>query len=258
MKKIVLSLTVIAVVSIAVVGATRAFFSDTETSTGNTFTAGAIDLTLMDGDEVTGTLFNSALLSDLKPGDSDTEKITLKVDSNDAWLCGLIKVTDSEDGINEPEAADGDSTTDVGELGADLSFFWWIDADEDGAYDGVEKILYSGPHTVDEWLAVGGNTGKLPVIFADSSWNYADFADSNNPIPGGTPQNIAVGWCFGNLGVSEGTDGFTCGGAAVDNQSQGDGLVLDMAFYAEQERNNPDFQCSGWASDYDFPPLQQQ
>jgi len=44
MKKILLSLSMIAVVGVVVAGATGAFFSDTETSTGNTFTAGAIDL----------------------------------------------------------------------------------------------------------------------------------------------------------------------------------------------------------------------
>lgn len=44
MKKILLSLSVVAAVAVVVVGATTAFFSDTETSTDNTFTAGAIDL----------------------------------------------------------------------------------------------------------------------------------------------------------------------------------------------------------------------
>ena len=44
MKKILLSLAIIAVVGAVAVGVTGAFFSDTETSTGNTFTAGAIDL----------------------------------------------------------------------------------------------------------------------------------------------------------------------------------------------------------------------
>ncbi|KKW20518.1 MAG: hypothetical protein UY64_C0045G0015, partial [Parcubacteria group bacterium GW2011_GWA1_51_12] len=37
-------MSVVAAVAVVVVGATTAFFSDTETSTGNTFTAGAIDL----------------------------------------------------------------------------------------------------------------------------------------------------------------------------------------------------------------------
>lgn len=43
-KRILLSVSMIAFVGALVVGATGAFFSDTETSTGNTFTAGAIDL----------------------------------------------------------------------------------------------------------------------------------------------------------------------------------------------------------------------
>ena len=43
-KGILLSLALVAFVGAAAVGATGAFFSDTETSTGNTFTAGAIDL----------------------------------------------------------------------------------------------------------------------------------------------------------------------------------------------------------------------
>ena len=46
MKKILLSMSMIAVVAVVAIGATGAFFSDTETSTGNTFTAGAIDLTV--------------------------------------------------------------------------------------------------------------------------------------------------------------------------------------------------------------------
>lgn len=44
MKKILLSLGTIALVGVAVVGGTGAFFQDTETSTGNIFVAGAIDL----------------------------------------------------------------------------------------------------------------------------------------------------------------------------------------------------------------------
>ena len=44
MKKILLSLGMIVFVGGLIIGATGAFFSDTETSTGNTFAAGAIDL----------------------------------------------------------------------------------------------------------------------------------------------------------------------------------------------------------------------
>jgi predicted ribosomally synthesized peptide with SipW-like signal peptide len=48
MKKILLSLSAIVFVAAAAAGATGAFFNDTETSTGNTFTAGAIDLKVDD------------------------------------------------------------------------------------------------------------------------------------------------------------------------------------------------------------------
>ncbi|TSC95708.1 MAG: von Willebrand factor type A [Parcubacteria group bacterium Athens0714_26] len=44
MKKILISLSIIGAVAAVAIGATTAFFSDTETSTGNTFTAGSIDL----------------------------------------------------------------------------------------------------------------------------------------------------------------------------------------------------------------------
>src|SRR3989344_7507912 len=46
MKKILLSLAMIVVVAGAVAGGTIAFYNDTETSTGNVFTAGSIDLTV--------------------------------------------------------------------------------------------------------------------------------------------------------------------------------------------------------------------
>lgn len=44
MKKILISVGIIGVVAAAIIGGTVAYFSDTETSTGNTFTAGSIDL----------------------------------------------------------------------------------------------------------------------------------------------------------------------------------------------------------------------
>ena len=45
-KQLFMSIAMLAFAGVAIAGATGAFFSDTETSTGNTFTAGAIDLTI--------------------------------------------------------------------------------------------------------------------------------------------------------------------------------------------------------------------
>ncbi len=44
MKKILISLSIVGAVAAIAIGATTAYFSDTETSTGNTFSAGTIDI----------------------------------------------------------------------------------------------------------------------------------------------------------------------------------------------------------------------
>ncbi len=62
-KSILLSLALVAFVGAAAVGATGAFFSDTETSVGNTFTAGAIDL------KVDSTQhYNNMVCTEVTPG----------------------------------------------------------------------------------------------------------------------------------------------------------------------------------------------
>lgn len=73
MKKILVSLSIIGIVAAIAIGGTIAYFSDVETSTGNTFTAGTLDLKVKDNDEgykdgVTGTW----KAEDAKPGDEWT------------------------------------------------------------------------------------------------------------------------------------------------------------------------------------------
>ena len=126
MKKILLSVTTLVAVGVIAAGATGAFFGDAETSTGNTFTAGSIDLTvsskqsyngnvcvegIWEGDAsyptgdctgawdladlgVTHKFFN---FDDIKPGDHGASTVGLKVGSNDAWACADIKVTKNDD-----------------------------------------------------------------------------------------------------------------------------------------------------------------
>ena len=48
MKKILVSLSIIGVVAAIAVGSTVAYFRDVETSTGNTFSAGTLDLKIRD------------------------------------------------------------------------------------------------------------------------------------------------------------------------------------------------------------------
>ncbi|HYF13099.1 MAG TPA: TasA family protein, partial [Candidatus Paceibacterota bacterium] len=103
MRRIITGLGTIVFAGALVVGATGAFFSDTETSTGNTFAAGEIDLRIDNTSYVTNNagvlvaspnntwalsdLTNQLFFSfaDLKPGDIGEDTISIHAGSNDAW-----------------------------------------------------------------------------------------------------------------------------------------------------------------------------
>src|SRR3989344_3792806 len=168
MKKILLSLSMIAVVGVVVLGATGAFFSDTETSTGNTFTAGAIDLKIdndsyYNGELNQGTTWQVADLNDgygpaddglylffdfddLKPGDYGEDTISIHVATNDAYACVDTRLdSDDDNSSTEPELVDETPyTPDDGELAEAIDFLWWVD-DGDNVLEEGENTLPSGP-----------------------------------------------------------------------------------------------------------------
>ncbi|MFH1598278.1 MAG: TasA family protein [Patescibacteria group bacterium] len=221
-KRVLVSLGMIAMVAVVAMVGTRAFFSDTETSTGNTFTAGAIDLKVDNESYVTdnnGDLVYSAEtswqskdleqgdlffnFSDLKPGDVGEDTISLVVNNNDAWGCMGINITGTpENGQNEPEAAvDFTTGANEGELQNELNFAFWAD-DGDNVYEEGEQIFKQG---------VAGE------IFDGSNWALAD---SQTNIWGATVrytssvQNYsATGWA----GWSCPADTHAVGGGVIEN-----------------------------------------
>ncbi len=278
MKKIIVSLAIIAVVGAIVVGATTAFFSDTETSTGNTFTAGSIDLKVDNecsyngmkcvctGDTCTwegtnepcyctwgekdltdGDLFFN--FADLKPGDHGEDTISLHVHDNNAWACAAIAITKNDDvDCTEPEneevggenGACNESNNNPfdGELAQNLYFVFWVD-DGDNIYEPGEKILMDGPASD----VIGGAVYPL----ADSDENNVG-GNPGDPLVGCQTYYIGKMWCFGDLTWDENTTSteWACSGASVDNKPQTDEVQGSIIFYAVQERNNGDFQCGDW------------
>ncbi|TSC88185.1 MAG: hypothetical protein G01um101416_208 [Microgenomates group bacterium Gr01-1014_16] len=147
MKKILLGLLVTGAVGGVAFYATNAFFSDTETSTGNTLQAGAIDLKVdntcyYNGQACTqgpddrfywGGLPNHPSptpatnlcsctwksknleegdlffdIEDIKPGDWEEDTISLTVENNEAWLCADVHLTSDDDvTCTEPESETG-------------------------------------------------------------------------------------------------------------------------------------------------------
>lgn len=73
MKRILVSLSIIGVVAGIAIGGTIAYFSDVETSKGNTLTAGTLELEIRDQDEGFGNgVVATWVASDIKPGWSDS------------------------------------------------------------------------------------------------------------------------------------------------------------------------------------------
>src|SRR3972149_7090248 len=133
-----------------IIGATFAFFSDTETSTNNTLEAGALDLkidntsyyngtpsatTTWGLDDLPGHLFFN--FTDIKPSDFGEDTMSFHVD-NDSWVCAEFTLTANDDNTcTEPEVPD-DLTCDEGqtppdgdlldgELAQNINFVFWPD-----------------------------------------------------------------------------------------------------------------------------------
>lgn len=218
------------VAALAIYG-TGAFFSDTETSTGNTFTAGAIDLKVDsecsyngssencvgnwghnqeggDGINITNERFFD--FGDIKPGDFGEDTISLHVENNDAWVCAEVSnLTNLENGQTEPEALVDTSTgTNQGELQNAMVWTIWKD-DGDNIQQPGEIVLYSG-HPVN---------AVLPVY---------DSQTAGGALLGGTTGYLGFSWSLPS---------------SVGNEVQTDQLTGNIGFSVVQSRHNDNFVC---------------
>ena len=241
--RILASLLVIGVVGAFATGSTFALFNDTEESSGNTFTAGAVDLQVdwnesYNGEHIQtvnltdnpGAIFE---LDDVKPGDEGEATVSLHVFSNPAWMWMRANQTvNAENSCVEPEEVreeelglQADGCGDEGELGENLNFLIWYDEDGDNLYDetdqddgqplpGGEEIIFNG--TADE-LDNAADMG----IRLDGDRTVEDFQAYQNS----TTQYIGIKWWVP---------------LDVGNEVQTDSKEFDFEFFAEQERNNPE------------------
>jgi predicted ribosomally synthesized peptide with SipW-like signal peptide len=223
-KKILISLSVIAAVAALAIGGTIAYFSDIETSTGNTFTAGSLDLIVdINGvvqNPLSGPIFT---VTDMKPGDSGEKTISLTVDDNPA--CGFVNfnlTSDKDNSCTEPEIGDepgcvaqgtGEGT---GELNDNVVWTIWSDM---GKYD--EKNPLVCPETIHpgdnkynpECGDVQLTTGNL---ISGYSWSIGELPVSP------TQQYYGIKWELP---------------AGTNNIVQTDSFAADMILSALQKRN---------------------
>lgn len=285
MQKIWKSGLVALAVAVAVGGATYSFFSDTETSTGNTFTAGAIDLTVdsqqhynnavcvaglwqlepsatatvpqypVIGSACDGTWAATNLgaqkffnFTDVKPGDSGEDTISLHVDSNDAFACVDIDITKNDDvSTVDPETDAGDVAENAlnnfdGELAQNLNFFAWADTGLTPGLQGSNVDTAEGDNIwqANELPLFSNGVGSASDVLGGRTYRLADAG--TGALAGGSTSYIGLAWCAGNMTAAAGV--ITCDGSTMGNVAQTDSLVANVAFRVEQARNNPNFSCS--------------
>lgn len=165
MRKLLIILLAVTM-TLGMVGGAFAYFSDTETSSGNTFTAGTLDLTYtVDGstgysgwasvvmDDSSGT---HVVFSNISPGDSG--KIDWYV-TNDGSIDGsldmtFVRINDNDNSITEPEdlvwggIGDGDGTSD-----GDLDRYMYVRLQAD--------LNHDTNFTTDEYLQNSAMMGQL-------------------------------------------------------------------------------------------------
>ncbi|MBI4058014.1 VWA domain-containing protein [Candidatus Microgenomates bacterium] len=281
MKRILLSLLLLGIVGSAAFGLSNAFFSDTETSTGNTLAAGSLDLKIdntcyynnqaciegswdgnpengacsctWDSTDLDGHLFFN--LTDIKPGDREEDTISLTVEDNDAWACAEILLTKNDDNTcTEPELEDDLTCSDPGvgqgELAQSLEMIFWVD-DGDNVLEEDEDIIKEG---------TAGAALNQQITLADATSNLFE-ATPGSGLTGGKTYYIGKALCLGdlttqpltqdNLGPTSpttpanSTGGILCDGTELDNSTQTDSVMADISFSAVQHRNNPGFLCGG-------------
>jgi predicted ribosomally synthesized peptide with SipW-like signal peptide len=167
MKKI-FGLTVAALLVMGLVGGgTWAYFSDPENSTGNTLTAGTLNLQVGAADPIT----ESFTLTDKVPGDSDS--IEWQVQNTGDVDVGYLdiaftNIVDNENTVQEPETGD-DATS--GELAEALYLTIYLDKNDNDTYDsGTETLIFQD--------YVSGGTTELSAAALDD-YSFDEGADED-------------------------------------------------------------------------------
>ena len=236
-KKILISLSIIGIVSAVVIGATMAYFKDTETSTGNTFTAGSIDLKIdlqckyQDNCEFSLRDLNGQTFfgnwCDIKPGDEREVTISWHVYDNDAWArIRLADLVDYENACTDPEEEAGDTDcgdpgNGEGELDDYLMFTLWMDEGQTSGWQCPDDS--NGPCNADPLEGDNILNGIETILAEKTAKEMLDGVELPGPLKGSTTYYLGV---KAHIPASTG------------NIIQTDGLIGKIIIEVVQSRNN--------------------
>ena len=229
MKKIIgLTLSALIVLAMAAIG-TISYFNDTETSTGNSITAGTLNLTADETPTSSGNWVLTAgadganeygTLTLLKPGDSGTITWTLTNTGNLAGTMTITStVTPAENSSNEPEtvaiASNGGTNLGLGDL-------FGVKLTRNGTY-----IL----GTADNYVPL---SGLEAVLDAETSKAMAASGTITYVLSWALPTDIMKAGVDGKFGVVPPADPPSDDVQVDDNIIQGDSVTIDITFTLTQ------------------------
>ena len=165
MKKISKSVFVIGAVVMLALGATFAYFADTEILAENTLASGTLDLKVDGVDNPT----SSINIADLLPGESREFTWTLR---NDGSVTGIPSITfgeiaNFENDMTEPEAI-ADTTPEAGELGSrtKVKLAW---SQNGGTFKNIRLSNSLGNPELDDISNITVGLGLLSVLGPDNA-----------------------------------------------------------------------------------------
>lgn len=217
--KIILSIAVIGVVAAMAIGGTVAYFTDTETSTGNTFTAGTIDIAVDGANPWQHT--ETLNVIDMKPSQHEyTEYVIQNVGSNPANVFKKVSNFVEGDGtISEPECQQGNGTWTLGQCS--------------GNYEAVNTISSVVKYDMSVWVYnvdpeqnPTANPIWWQVIYTDEMGKTLANLNDMDVLLGMIPS----GW-YMKVQQSYHMD------ANAGNEYQGDTMSFDITLTAEQLKN---------------------
>ncbi len=238
-KKILISLSVIGAVAAIAIGGTVAYFSDTETSAGNTFSTGVIDININRKNPWTGSWH----IEDMKP--CETGYITFDIRNpgdNPVNVWKTIKNIETNDGvITEPECVYGGGKWDSTNQECDVK-----GGEGEGAWEYNERS-WLPPH-INYDLSVLVNVKDNP-----KGWYQTIYKDEDNVrISDISGQSIFLGMIPARRKMTV-TQSYHLV-PETKNWAQADTMTFDIEIYAEQltgslvlenKTGDPDWQIIG-------------
>ncbi len=227
MKRILLGSMMIGLVAALISGGVFASFIDTETSTGNTFAAGTMDLQIKDNGESWGDGISETWILDCIVPGANTNNVDM-VTSN-LYLRRLgcvtpdhVEVTASAslDETYHDVESDTDGATTVNQMAARLEVTHL-------QYDSLFLVGGTQPNNQSQWLLDADTDGKITLN--DMMYPAEQNGLDDLPIPP-TPDDwenfhMTVRWI-------EGDSAFW---VTTDNDFQGDRLSVDFIFTLNQD-----------------------